>query len=153
LADRASSIGLVGIVDPDVHVHAEDQLLARHEAQRRDQVAVAGPGDDPLVLPHRERVGPGRADRQVLPRRRLADLRAQCPQLLAGLHRVRARVGGNLEHRLHQLGLDLTRRRRLEQALDRVDQLERLGVEDHQLLLDPDRVGRSDEFVLHRAAG
>ena len=26
---------LVGIVEPDVHVHAEDQLLARDEAQRR----------------------------------------------------------------------------------------------------------------------
>ena len=56
---------LVGVVQPDVHVDAEDQLLARHELQPGDQVAVAGARDDPLVLPHRERVGPGRPDREA----------------------------------------------------------------------------------------
>jgi hypothetical protein len=48
---------LVRVVDADVYVHAEDQLLARDEAQRRDELAVARAGDDPLVLPHRERMG------------------------------------------------------------------------------------------------
>ncbi len=33
---------LLRVVDPNVHVHAEDQLLAGDEAQRRDEVAVAG---------------------------------------------------------------------------------------------------------------
>ena len=47
---------LVGVVDADVDVHAEDELLARDEAQRGDEVAVARARDDPLVLPHRERV-------------------------------------------------------------------------------------------------
>ena len=56
--------GLVGVVDADVDVHPEDQLLARDEAQRGDQVAVARARDDPLVLPHRERVRARRADRQ-----------------------------------------------------------------------------------------
>ena len=60
-------------------------------------------------------------------------------------------IGGDLEHRLHQLGLDLARGRGLEHRLDRVDELERLGVEDHQLLLDPERVRVSLEAVLHCA--
>ena len=89
---------LVGIVDADVDVHAEDQLLARNEAKRRDQIAVAGTSDDSLVLPHRKRVGPGRADGQILARRRLRDLLAQRPQLFAGMHRVGARFGRDLEH-------------------------------------------------------
>ena len=48
--------GLLGVVDADVDVHPEDDLLARDEAQRADEVAVARARDDPLVLPHRERV-------------------------------------------------------------------------------------------------
>ena len=41
--------GLVGVVDPDVHVDAEDDLLARDEPQGADEVAVARAADDPLV--------------------------------------------------------------------------------------------------------
>ena len=41
---------LVGVVDPDVHVQAEDDLLARDEPQRLDEFAVARRGGDPLVL-------------------------------------------------------------------------------------------------------
>ncbi len=144
---------LLGVVDADVHVHPEDQLLARDEPERRHQIAVARARHDPLVLPHRERMGSRRADRQVLARRRLADLGSERPQLLARLGGVPAGIGGDLEHGLHQLGLDLADRRRLEQAFDRVDELERIGVEDHQLLLDPDRVGIPVEFVVHRAPG
>ena len=39
----------------------------------------------------------------------------------------------------------------LEHRLDRVGELERLGVEDHQLLLDADRVAGAGELVLHGA--
>ena len=143
---------LIGVVDTDVYVHPEDQLLARDEAQRRDQVAVARAGDDPLVLPHREWMRPGGPDREPLRGCRLIDLPAQRAQLLAGLDRARARLGRDLEHGLHQLGLDLAGGRGLEQGLDRVDQLERLSIEDHQLFLDPDRERRTCEMVLHRDA-
>ena len=54
---------LVGVVDPDVDVQAEDDLLARDEAQPVDQVAVARARGDPLVLPQRERMRAGGADR------------------------------------------------------------------------------------------
>ena len=98
---------LVGVVHADVDVHAEDQLLARDEAQRGDEVAVARARDDPLVLPHRERMRARRADRQAAVRGRLAHLGAQQAQLLAGLAGRRARLGRDLEHGLHELGLDV----------------------------------------------
>jgi hypothetical protein len=56
---------LVRVVDADMHVNAEDQLLASHEPKRRDQVAVARSGHDSLVLPHRERVRARRSQRQA----------------------------------------------------------------------------------------
>ena len=140
---------LVGIVDADVHVQAEEELLAGDEAQRGHEVAVAVAADDPLVLPHRERMRPGRADRQPVLAGHPRHLRAQRAQLRAGGHGVRAGIGRDLEHRLHQLRLDLTVRRGLEQALDRVDEVEALGVDDHQLFLDADRVAGPGEAVLH----
>jgi hypothetical protein len=45
-------------------VDAEDDLLASHELKAGDQIPVARPRDDALVLPERERVGAGGADRQ-----------------------------------------------------------------------------------------
>ena len=98
---------LVGVVDADMDVHAEDELLARDEAQGRDEIAVARTRDDPLVLPHRERVGARRADAELAPCRGLAHVAPQRAQLLAGLGDVRARLRRDLEHRLHELGLDL----------------------------------------------
>ena len=74
---------------------------------------------------------------------------AQCPELLTRFDRIAARIGRDLEHGFHQLGLDLPGGCRLEQSLDRVDELERLGVENHQLLFDADREGRAAEPVFH----
>jgi hypothetical protein len=139
-----------------VHVLAEDQLLAGDEAQRGDQVAVARAGHDPLVLPHRERVGAGRRDREPLRVRGLLDDAPQVAQLGARLARVPARRGRDLEDRLHQLGLDVTlsvRRHRFEHGLDAVHELEGLGIDDHELLLDAERVARARESVLHARHG
>ena len=139
-----------------MHVDAEDQLLAGHELQAGDQVAVAGAGDDPLVLPHRERVGAGRADGQPARRRRGLHLAPQALELAAGLLGVLTGDRGDLAHRLHQLGLDLALGLAgceiLEQALDGVDEIEGLRVHDHQLLLDPEGVARAREPVLHGAS-
>jgi hypothetical protein len=143
--------GLVGVVEADVDVQPEDQLLACDEAQRRDQLAVARAGDDALVLPHGERVGAGRADRQPAVLGGVTHLTAEVAQLHARFGGVGARLGGDLQHRLHKLGLDLPVGRFLEQRLDRVDELVRLAVDDHQLLFDADRVGRAGERVLHGA--
>jgi len=150
---------LVGVVEPDVHVHAEDQLLARDEAQRRDEVAVARPRDDPLVLPHREGMCAGGADRQPAGSRRLAHVLAQRAQLVSGLGDVGARLGRDLHHGLHELGLDLAVLALdvggagvLEQGLDRVDERVALGVDDHQLLLHAHREARPGEVRAHRGA-
>ena len=146
---------LVGVVEPDVHVDAEDDLLARHELEARDQLAVARARDDALVLPERERVRARRADREPALVGHLLHEPAQRAQLVAGLARVAARLGGDLADRLHQLGLDLAVLvdvvQYLEQPLDRTGQVERVPIDDHELLFDADRVRRARETVLHAA--
>jgi hypothetical protein len=139
-------------IDPDVDVHAEDELLPRDEPQGVHEVVVARPAHDALVLPHRERVRSRRADRQPLGLRGGADPSPQSAQLVAGLARVRARVRRDLEHRLHELGLDLAFGAVLEELLDRVGELERLPVDDHELLLDAQRVALRGEVLVHPRA-
>jgi hypothetical protein len=146
---------LVGVVESDVHVDPEDDLLARHELQPGDQLPVARPGDDALVLPERERVGAGRADREPALVGGLLHQPPQRAQLVAGLARVAAGLGGDLADRLHQLGLDLAVLldivEHLEQALDRTGQVERVPIDDHELFLDADRERGAREPVLHDA--
>ncbi len=143
---------LVRTVDPDMNVQTEQQLLTGDEAQRRHEVAVAVASDDPLVLPHRERVGARRADPQPALTRDLDHLRTQRPQLPRRFGHVHTRIGADLEHRLHQLRFDLAVGSVLKQALDRVDEVIALGIDDHQLLLDAQRVAGTVEAVLHEAA-
>ena len=140
-------IALSGSSTPDVHVDAEDDLLARHELEAGDQVAVARARHDPLVLPQRERVRAGRADRQPAllrpPAAPSAAARAaarppraccftgvvaisQTDSISSGL--TSPSVGTSLEIR--------------EQPLDRVGEIERLPIHDHELLLDAERVTR-----------
>ena len=145
---------LVGIVDAHVHVDAEDQLLARHELQARDQVAVARARDDPLVLPHGEGMGAGGADRQPLSAAHRLHGAPQPGQLAARLRGVAARRRGDLAHRLHELGLHVALGVRvgrsgsspsIELVRSRVS-----GIHDHQLLLDPEGVAGAREPVLHQ---
>jgi hypothetical protein len=143
--------GLLAVVDADVHVQPEDDLLAGDEAQLADQVAVARRGRDALVLPARERMRAGRADDEAALVGDVANLTPQGAQRGARLAHIGARVGRDLEHGLHQLGLDLTVRRVREQVIDGVDQRVAVGIEDHQLLLDADRVRGAGELRLHVA--
>ena len=143
---------LVGVVEADVDVQPEDDLLARDEPQRLHQVAVARRARDQLVLPARDRVRAGGADAQALRLGGVANLTPQRAQRGARLAHVRARLGRDLEHGLQQLRLDLAVGRVLEQVVDRVDQRVAVRIEDHQLLLDPDRVRGAAELRLHVAA-
>ena len=135
--------GLVGVVDAHVHVDAEDELLAGHELEAGDQVPVARPRHDPLVLPHRERVGARRPDGQAALGGQRLDQRGGAPAAaIAGLARVRQGVVAISQTDSISSGLTSPSRRPLpqirEQALDRVGQIERLRVDDHELLLDAD---------------
>ena len=126
---RAQPVGhrdrLLGISHADVHMHAEDELLAGHEAERMDEAPIAIVADDPLLLPTGKRVSPRSADVQVLGVRTLAGDPPQLDEL--GPHRrdVPAWRRGDLEHRLEELGLDFARRRILaEDRVDPADELE-----------------------------
>ena len=131
-------------------VGAEDQLLEGDVAELVDQLVVAGPIDDPLVLPARKGVGPGSRHQEAALLGDLGDGVPQHPQLLARAAHVRARGGRHLQHRLQQLGLHLAlqlRRDRGEDRLDLVREVEAVGVEEHQFLLDPDRERGAVEVV------
>ena len=92
-----------------------------------------------------------------MPRRRAISwtARRRSRSCVARLGRVPHRRGGDLAHRLHQLGLDLALQLGvlgvLEQALDRIGQIEGLVIDQHELLLDPEGVGGPGEPVLHGA--
>src|SRR6185503_2340089 len=104
---------------------------------------------------HRERVRAGRPDRETVLVRRGLHAAAELAQLLARLARVARGRGRDLEHGLHQLGLDvaLGRRHRFEHGLDAIHELERLGIDDHELLFDAQRVAGARESVLHARHG
>ena len=77
---------LLGVVDADVHVQAEQQLLPGDEAKRVDDLEVARPLDDALLLPLGERVGRRGGDREPL---RLGGLAHAPPQVLELARRPR----------------------------------------------------------------
>ena len=68
---------LLGVVDRDVHVHAEDQLAARDVLQLVDELAVAVARGDPLALEEAERVRARRAEAAALGARDLGDVAAE----------------------------------------------------------------------------
>jgi hypothetical protein len=78
-------------------------------------------------------------------------------QLRAGLAHVLARLRGDLEHGLVELGLDVAgvvvAAALLQQPFDRIGQLPALRVEDHQLFLDAHGVAGAGEVRLHGAGG
>src|SRR5262245_53117845 len=131
-------------------VHPENELLAGDEAERANETPIAVVADDPLILPAGKRVRSRRADLEVAGMRPVADETAQRHQ--RGPHRwnVGARNGRDLQDRLQELRLDLSLRWLLAQdRVDRADEVERGGVEKHQLLLDSHRVSGTNEAMIH----
>ena len=88
---------------------------------------------------------PGRPDAQALPARDVADVAPQRRQLLHHVARRPTHRRGDLEHRLHQLGVEpageLVALDRVEHHLDVLDEVEALRIEEHVLLLDAEGVG------------
>src|SRR5919204_35449 len=154
---------LLGIVDGDVDVHAEDQLAAGDVLQLVDEVPVPVACGDPLAFEERERVRAGRADAHALRPGDVADIAADLPQLRLD-RRWRPTDGRrDLEHRLHQLRIDtlleLVSVHGREHRLDVLDEVERLAVEQHVLLFDAERVriafakGVVEDAAARREAG
>ncbi len=135
---------LLRVVDRDVDVHAEDQLAPRDVLHLVDERAIAVLRRDSLRLEERERMRAGRAHAHVLLPRDVGDVAPDAQQLLPHARRRVADRRGDLEDRLHQLGVDprleLVARDRLEHRVDVLDEVERLAVEQHVLLLDAERV-------------
>ena len=150
---------LLWIVDGDMHVHAEDQLAPGDVLELVDEVPVAVARGDPLALEEAERVRAGRADAQALLARDSGHVRAQLQQFTLDVAGVAADRRRDLEHRLHQLGVDprlqLMAGDRLQHGVDVLDEIERLAVEEHVLLLDPERVrvGLAERVVEDAAPG
>src|SRR5919198_208409 len=101
----------------------------------------------------------GRPDAHPALARQVAD---EAPELAQLALDVRGRVADrrrDLEHRLHQLGVDprleLVAVRRREHRVDVLDEIERLAVEEHVLLLHAQcvRVALAEGVVEHAPAG
>ena len=150
---------LVGIVDRDVDVHAEDELASRDVLHLVDERAIAVAGRDALALEEAEGVRAGGADSKPLLARDAADVAANLAQLLRDLARRMTDGRRDLEHRLHQLRVDdrleLVPGDRGEHGVDVLDEVERLRVEEHVLLLDSEcvRVALAEGVVEDAPAG
>ena len=135
---------LLGVVDRDVHVHAEDQLAARDVLQLVDELAVAVARRDPLALEEPERMRAGRAEAAALGARDLRDVPAQLRERLHDVAGGAADRRRHLEHRLHQLRVDaflvLAVLDGREHRVDVLHEVPGLGIEEHVLLLDAERV-------------
>ena len=150
-------IAFSAIVDGDVDVHAEDQLASGDVLQLVDERVVAVLRGDPLALEEAERVRPGGAHACLLLVCDLGDVAAERGQPAHDVPRVPADGRRDLEHRLHQLGVDprleLVSGDRVEHRVDVLDEVEGLRVEQLVLLLDAQRVrARRSRTVVEDAA-
>ena len=164
LADSARSSGrkfrsagddrdrAIGPVDRDVDVQPERVVAPDDVAQELVVPPVVRRVDDPLLLPVRPRVRPGRAEQE--PHR--LDERLQLRAPLGDRRRdVRERLllaGADLDLGGDELADEVLlerrpARRRLD-VLEAVREVERLGIEERELLLDGDgEVGRGLELL------
>ena len=154
LADSASTSGrklrsasctrdrAVGAGDPDVHVETERVVAPDDVAEELVVPPVVRRVDDPLVLPAAPRVRAGRAERELLFARERVDLRAALLHLRGRFLEAGAAAGADLDLGCDQLADDVLGEvgaigGRL-QRLEPVRELERLGVEERELLFDRD---------------
>ena len=139
-------VALLGARDADMHVQAVDALPARRVADAPDHLEVALLLHDRQRLQVRARVSAGGRDDEPVRPRAPAGGGAQLAERSDGLADVGADARVELDHRGVHLGLQRPRQpvggRVAQEHLDRSDRLQRSGVEDHQLLLDPDRERR-----------
>ncbi len=134
-------------------MHPEDQLAARDVLELLDERPVTVLGGDLLLFEKTERVRSRRGVAAAVGARDLGHVRAQPSQLRADLSRCVADRCCDLDHRLHQLRVDALGVRPfcdcLQQRLDVLHAVPRLGVEQHELLLgaEPVLLARAEAVV------
>jgi hypothetical protein len=125
-------------------MHAEDELASRDVLQLVDELAVAVLRGDALALEEAERMRACGADPEPLGPRHAAHVAAELDELAQHVGGGVAHGGRDLEHRLHQLGIDLRLELvaldRREHRVDVLDEVERGAVEQLVLLFDAERV-------------
>ena len=130
-------------LDADVDVQAEGVVAPDDVPEQLVVAAVVRRVDDPLVLPARPRMRAGRRRaRRPSSRASACSCARRSPSFAARLGEVGAAAGAHLDLGGDQLAdevrLELGAARRRLQLLEAVDELERLGVEERELLLDRD---------------
>ena len=134
----------VGPPDPHVHVQAEGVVAPGHVAQVVLQPAVVLGVDDALVLPPAPGMGARGRQQRVAVGGEPEQPRAGLALAREGVRQVLPPPGADLDLRRDQLprhgvGQHVVGLRGLAQLLVAVIQLERVRVEDPELLLDPHR--------------
>ena len=141
---------------PDVDVQPVHALPDRGDAGVFDEIEVALLLDDDEILGVRQRMRAGRGDAEPVLARDLLGRRAQRLYRREHFHSVARDRGVQLDHRGVQLRLEDAGQRRLGGALDEGRDLrrrhERFAVEDHDLLLDPqrERIALAEAVLDHR---
>jgi hypothetical protein len=143
--------GAIGAPDPDVDVEAPGVVALRDPAELALEELVVRRVDDLLIEVVRPGMGSGRRERDPHRLGQLEQARAPVELALLGLGEALASPGADLDLRRDQLAgrgereLGVVAARRL-QLLEAVLQLEGLGVDERELLLDPHgEVGRALE--------
>ncbi len=133
----------LGAFDRDVHVQPEAVVAPHDVAQELVVPAVVRRVDDPLLLPVGPRVRARRAEEQAHRLDELTQLRATLGQRGGNIHERLLAPGADLDLGRDQLADEmLLERRALGGRLDlleAVHEVERLRVEERELLLDGDR--------------
>ena len=130
-------------------MHPEAGLATQRVAQGGGQLAVAVVHGEWLGLGERERVRAGAGEPHPELGARADDSCAQVAELFLGGRDRLLRRGGQFDLALHQLPLDAPVGDRSHQWLDARCQAAVIGVDQHQLLFDAERVlGTRAEAVL-----
>ena len=148
--DHAQS--LVRVAHGDVHVHPEAGLAAQGIAEGGSKLAIAIAHGEWLEFGQRERMRTGPCDPQAELRAHADDALSEIPQLVLGGDDGRVWRGCQFDLTLHELRLDALVRDRGHQLLHAGRQGQTVCIEQHQLLLDAERVfrSRSEAVCSHR---
>ena len=152
----------IGAANGDVHVDAEAVVPPDDVPEQLVVAAVVRRVDDPLVLPAAPRMCAGTGERDTVRIRERAELHATLRHPLRGLAErlapARLHLDLGRDQLAHQMLVELALCGAGLEFLEPVRQLERLGIEERELLLDRDgqvvrvleRIARERDLLVRR---